>query len=738
MHILSTHASVEVNHNFRAHHAKMRGGSASNDKPTTPCAVKSRFNVLLPKEEGTMVQNALSNFIRRATVAAFCALHVCFPVRICSGQESSVKPLKSATTQSPPAILHLVRIVDEDDQPIEAASLTTSAYLSSGKNVKPVPKQIAPGEFQLSVPRSALRLHITVKADGRTPMIARWDPNEMKQGLADETVFAMRKGETISGLVRDEDGKPVENATVRVLATTPDKVKKLPYQSLYDYPVTTDKQGRWICDLLPQNMTRVSLKFLHEEYVSDATYGQTTTGVSVEQLREGKVVSVLKKGTTVLGMVSDADGKPIAGASVYQGSDRFGSKHPRTKTDAKGLFRFPNSRQGRMILTFYAKGFAPELKEVQVQPNIRVIRMKLKPGKTLTIHTVDRKGKPLAGVLVAADTWRDHRSLCDLPEPRRTNKEGVFVWNDAPADAIEFDILKAGFMDRRNVSLTPQDKPHVVTFARPLAITGSVVDSKSGKPIDRFQVVPGTGWQADDAPSWDPEDAQSFKSGKYDFSQDYPRERHYLRFDAVGYESFASRAFQSDEESVVYDVELKPTKPLAGIVFLPDGNRAQDAQVLINMAGHHVSIRNGRLDDARDVTFVTTDVRGRFSLPTPTEDYCLIFLHEKGIATATPDQVGKEPIKLRPWATISGTITLDGKPEVAADVTLSLPPISGSVEGLRVYGEAQTDEQGRYVLNRVPPDVQATVSQGDVQINGGTVSVTTKPGQSLTADFKNE
>ena len=237
---------------------------------------------------------------------------------------------------------------------------------------------------------------------------------------------------------------------------------------------------------------------------------------------------------------------------------------PETKTDADGIFRFPNSRAGEMILTIYAKGFAPDLLELDVAPNMRAARIKLQKGAKLALKVVDSDGNPLAGTLVAPDTWRKHRSLCDLPIPRKTDEKGEYVWHDAPSDVIEFDILQRGFMDARNTKLAPSDKQQIVTLKSPLKITGNVTDAKRAIQLSRLRLVHGISFGGRQPINWQSSVTRQGKDGRYDFAFSYPRPGHYLRFDAIGYESKASRKFTDAEGAVTFDVKLQPSRPLVG------------------------------------------------------------------------------------------------------------------------------------------------------------------------------
>ena len=71
--------------------------------------------------------------------------------------------------------------------------------------------------------------------------------------------------------------------------------------------------------------------------------------------------------------------------------------------------------------------------------------------------------------MVAADTWREHRSLDFRVD---TDKDGRFEWNSAPGDVVLYGVGKAGYMYRRQVALTPSDEEQVITLDPELVISG--------------------------------------------------------------------------------------------------------------------------------------------------------------------------------------------------------------------------------------------------------------------------
>ncbi len=347
---------------------------------------------------------------------------------------------------------------------------------------------------------------------------------------------------------------------------------------------------------MPEKLTDVWLRLSHADFVSDSTFGETAGRQSIDALRAGSGVLVMKKGVNVTGEVVDLNGQPVMDAVVFKGSDRFGSSFPQTKTNGDGQFEFAHSKPGEMVLTVVAKGFAPELTVAQIQPDMNAISISLQPGKTIRILAVDPDGEPLANVYIGPDTWRGHRSLPDADIPSRTNELGVYEWNDAPADTIEYAMVAEGFMDKRGERLTPRDEDYVIKFFGPLTVSGYVTDAETKQPIKAFSVVPGLKWLQGEQVSWERNSIEQGKDGKYQIAYNFPRTGHLLRIEAIGYEPVESRMMQSDEGQVTLDFELIKTPPLAGVVLLPSGDPASAAEVAIAVPNEYSHIFNGRFE----------------------------------------------------------------------------------------------------------------------------------------------
>src|SRR5207249_4040621 len=115
------------------------------------------------------------------------------------------------------------------------------------------------------------------------------------------------------------------------------------------------------CNSAPASAEVVELEFFHADYVSP--FAGTGTE-SIKSLRDQSAVTVLPRGHAVSGVVRDASGKPLVGATVSAGFVSLMPETPRMATNERGEFRFEHLRLGSIPIVVTAKGFAPQLQTV--------------------------------------------------------------------------------------------------------------------------------------------------------------------------------------------------------------------------------------------------------------------------------------------------------------------------------------------------------------------------------------
>ena len=187
---------------------------------------------------------------------------------------------------------------------------------------------------------------------------------------------------------------------------------------------------------------------------------------------------------------------------------------------------------------------------------------------------------------------------------------------------------------------------------------------------------------------------------------------------------------------------------LAGIVQAPDGKPLTGADVILVAPEHEARFLDGRFvkqwhnrtEKILEGMVAKTDANGRFSLTPRSKAYVLVVLHEQGYSeVALAELAGSPNVTAQPWARIEGTVLKEGNALANAKVNVSSPRAYDQGgpgknvwlrEGANIRHQSSvlTDENGRFVIEKVPPG-QAFVSRELEYGVGGDVPVVLKAGE---------
>jgi protocatechuate 3,4-dioxygenase beta subunit len=410
-------------------------------------------------------------------------------------------PAEAVTpVQPPPDAIEIIVRAKETGQPIANASVRTTIDL-----VHSTRKADAEGRIKvdLSNRRFGDTFNFDVWAEGyvqQRHFFAEKDSRYPK--LPGQFVVELYPGEqTLGGKVTDEHGRPVDGVTVEVWGYLGSKKQK--DELAYMVDAATDDKGEWRCRCF-RGMTFANLYLSHPDYLADDAFharrhGSPTPSSQpqpgdkpLEALRDFSDVQVMERGVEISGEVLDEQGKPVPGAEVgwlqETARDTFHHDLPTTATDERGRFRFPHVRPGKLVLQVTSLGHAPALSRVEGRPGGEPTTIKLGPRKALAGRVVDSQGKPIAGASVHIDSWRGYRALGVF---LKTDAEGRFRWDDAPADLVLLNADRAGFNSVIQQRVTPDDGEVLMTLRRSLSISGRIADAETNKNIDRAQIEVG-------------------------------------------------------------------------------------------------------------------------------------------------------------------------------------------------------------------------------------------------------
>ena len=150
--------------------------------------------------------------------------------------------------------------------------------------------------------------------------------------------------------------------------------------------------------------------------------------------------------------------------------------------------------------------------------------------------------------------------------------------------------------------------------------------------------------------------------------------------------------------------------PVTGVVSLPDGAPAADAEVLLSVMSDPVAFYDRGLagGDNEGVRTTRSGQDGQFSLAPSERPLGVIARNRFGYATASVASGGTSTqlnLTLQPWARVEGSVTYGGKPAAGATVHLNAPAAPKDAEGWVVNHPriAQADASGRFTFDQVVP-----------------------------------
>lgn len=577
----------------------------------------------------------------------------------------------------------------ESKQPLSGVAIAWTA-ICDGKSIRSLETTDGQGRCTLRWPAGSkvTSFHIDLDHPDFVLARARWNDSRHPVLLPNEKTFALEKGTSIGGRLQSSDTTPIAGAHVSIRARI-DEFDGRKFESRLT-TLKTDSAGRWHFDRAPSELTDVTLHIEHPNFRKKMLAAS----------HDLETIIVLQRGLELKGVVIDGSDKPVALAQVTLGSSQF--RGPKAKTNAAGEFLLENCPSGRSVLTVQARGFAPELKAVDVIDKQETLTIRLTTASTLRGRVVDIHGNPIANVDLMVDGWRGHESL---QFRGRTNSTGEFVWHSAPADPVQFTFRAKGYADRIHHPLTATTEEQSVTLYPELTISGAVRDATNGKLIPKFTVVPAYHHEADGAPVWDHNGAFPSANGEYLVKSTYATKIS-LRLEAVGYLPVTAGPYDPATGPVTKDFSLSPANLLAGVIVGADGDPAAGIEVSLVETGKSVHMSQGNFDQriAGGAPRVTTNDRGEFSFTSPISGGFLVAAGNRGFAEIPiADLRATGKIALHPWGSIQGTAMIGSEP--AVDTVINYQP-DGRTQGeiSRFYNySTRTDREGNFVLERLPP-----------------------------------
>jgi len=477
---------------------------------------------------------------------------------------------------------------------------------------------------------------------------AGFQTETLEQDLSNtqETVLSIKLlgDAVIAGLVTDAvTHLPVPEVDVRLVG--------LPYQ------LRTDTEGRFRFDAVPNLPAKLDVR--------GGGYIAKTLDIRPASKAETSVPVILSGNSTLTGRVVERWSE----APVIRAAIRFPKSDVVINASEDGAFEIKGLRGGvKHQIQVEADGFVPQKEEITVQPGQAISKKIVMSGASsqagIVVSVVDEA--PVAGAKVLL-VGTNHQVL--------SNDRGQFTLDHVQSGQIEFEVSAKGFETRRIVeTVTPDSKPLTVLLGGNASIAGEVTDAVTGLPIANAELhLDKTVLKAKTDPV-----------GAYQMMAAFPGSAK-LTIQAQGYPSRSEQLELEPSHETRHDVTLTGTATIAGTIVDDTGKPVTNAVVQLEDTDYKV----------------ITGLRGDFQMPqlrggpARLNISAAMFAKKTLAVDAKAGQVQSlGPLKIRSSLTLRGTV-------VHAET--EKPVVKARLSILGLESKAETDNQGRFQLDALPP-----------------------------------
>jgi len=587
------------------------------------------------------------------------------------------------------------RVVDSRKRPIAAARIyeleelgRVDALAETLAGEEPVARGSSRGEFTLPDLPAGSAVHLLIVAEGYRPEGLRG----VRVPAAAPLVVTLSEAFAVKGRVLEENGEPVAGAEVKLSwqEILPDVPGDLPVGLALSRDDITDNEGRFALSGVPAGESAVSIS---------ASGFRPLQGrkLALPQAEPGQEMTfVLERGAVLEGRVTTSDGRPVAGARIDGGPARIAA------SDDEGLYTLAGLDLGDAEIELSHPHFPRQRKRQAIVAGLNRLDFQLQAGQEVRGQVLDEQRKPVAGAgvrlrLAARTGIREYRA--------RSASDGSFQLDEVADGRYLLAAEAEGYAEgksRRPVVVTGEPVEGLeVLLPRGADLVGKVT-GLDREDLWRLQV------QAQD------EDGRSYPAkldtaGRYEL-RTLPLGNWLVKASLGGGERQAqARAeLRQGGEVVERNLEFDERLRLSGSVLFLDEP----------LPAARVALRGERLAVERAVL---TDHQGRFELEDLEPDtYWLGVSHSRKLAvyngrlTLTADRDLVLDLK---GATVQGTVVDAATDRPVPGAFVSLEHQAGP-ETTEFMIAAGTDEQGGFVLPRVPPGPYRLRSRAEGYVAG--------------------
>jgi beta-lactamase regulating signal transducer with metallopeptidase domain len=628
-----------------------------------------------------------------------------------------------------------VTVRDENRLPLAGAEVFVP-YV--GGWYEPRPKRLtdASGRFIVRFPevsreyrRSMSNFSVSARHADYVQRAVMWTSSsgDVYAGMPAEVTIRMERGISVGGVVEDERGKPL--AQVRVLLSgsgyrgftmgnTERRTHEYSEVSMRDESraVQTDAAGRWTYAQFPKDLANVELTFIRnddsrEVFATDGGNGlNQRPKISLGQLKEQTLVTRLRDGYTVRGIVVDEEGRPLSDVKIREGYGHGNIvRVSEFTTDSAGRFERTHRAARQWIYTASHADRATVSAVAQVGAGMPEVRLVLPPARPWRARVTDETGAPLAGIDFRIDNYRTEAQILDWSGA--SDDDGQVVWTNAPDREVtayagskslgrdKIFKLQAGVADQKIVL-------HRKALQR-VTVSVKAADSVTKEPVSLRRI--STRYDGGGSPfrvKAEPDTNEfSLMVERTDFAVGmYPA--YEIRLEADGYETLVMKPIDFDSGDQVLELLFVASRgPKRVTILKPDGQPASGARLWASAAsgdGPLHSNGKGRFSGDR-LLKAQADDEGGLDLPGIPGTGWIIFTHPDGyLEVGLADLPADGKVRLQPYGAVAGRLLVNGRP--ASGETISLAALVWS-PSLRFHGNftASPDPDGRFSFTSVPP-----------------------------------
>lgn len=468
------------------------------------------------------------------------------------------------------------------------------------------------------------KLMIRARAPGYAPGRTNLDLRRSNSETAVE--IELKRWTTVAGTVRDMLGQPIGGAEVLL------QEDAFLFKKNSERLAVTGRDGRFEAQL-EHARGDVRLKAVHPDYTPG--FSEPIVVRAGENLTEIEIV--LPVGGRIVGVVTQEDGGPLAGARINLYQQPVQSvNNPAVRPDAPfqqrprgqvthsvtaatdGRFEIRGIEPGTKILEIRAEGFLDEImNDVLVidGENVGPLDIVMSRGHRLAGSVADTSGEPIAGARVSVMLRKGKGGRASAAVT--TGPEGEFALDGLARGTYDLYASHAGFVRKDVKGIEAGAKDLQIELEQHGGISGMVVFAATGQIPDTFEVrLFDLATDASSAPIL----RKSFSSRKGKFHLESVAPGSYeLLVDARGFVPTSVSPLSVGESIITEGVEVfvDSGASIAGHVQNPTGGPIRNADVFVRSLDESNSARpvvGPVRTDGNGAYFVTGLMPGRYEV----------------------------------------------------------------------------------------------------------------------------